>query len=438
MASVDSLLTARPRLRPEVVIGPGLRRGPTVTHHVKDPSSGRYFQVGARESFLMSRLDGRATLAEIGAAYAGEFHRRLDAQRWGQILGMLAGRQLLSGTDPTPLPGGPAAPPLPGGPAAHRGRQSLLRYRLSLVNPDRFFGRIAPRLRWLFSPYFVLPALVAVGVVETVVVANAGRLFTEARGLWRQPGLGAASFAIVWLSLAVHEAAHGLTCKHFGGSAPEIGVLWRFPLIAPYCDATDVVLFHRARHRVATAGAGAFASLLLLLPVAPIWATAPVGSPQRQLTASVLLFGSMGAWLTLVPFLQLDGYFMLSHALGMHYLRVESYRFWRHLIWRRAAPATRYARRDARIYAWYGVASLLFDAAAAAWMGVLVFTMLRRLAGPVGAAAVLVVGVGAVIAVRATIARRRVPAPPPARPRHTHRPIGRHRCAGRAKRTRSW
>src|SRR6266508_3750629 len=112
-------------------------------------------------------------------------------------------------------------------------------------------------------------------------------------------------------------------------------------------------------------GAGAFASLLLLLPVVPVWALAPAGGALRQLAASVLLFGSAGAWLTLVPFLQLDGYFMLSHALGVQHLRAESYRYWLYRL--RRGPTGAYARRDARIYAWYGAASVLFDVAAVGW-----------------------------------------------------------------------
>jgi putative peptide zinc metalloprotease protein len=108
-----------------------------------------------------------------------------------------------------------------------------------------------------------------------------------------------------------------------------------------------------------------------------------------------------------VPFLQLDGYFMVSHALGLQYLRAESYRYW----WQRFAAVVRrpngpsetrpgYRRRDAWTYSVYGVVSLLFDVTAAVWLAVVVFVVLRRLAGPVGAGGVLLLGVGAVVAVR--------------------------------------
>ena len=75
------------------------------------------------------------------------------------------------------------------------------------------------------------------------------------------------------------------------------------------------MLFPARRHRVYTAFAGVYASLLLL-PFAAVYPLLDAGGRLRAAVAGTLLYGSAAALLNLVPFFQLDGYFMLAHRAG--------------------------------------------------------------------------------------------------------------------------
>ncbi|KAB2339978.1 M50 family metallopeptidase [Actinomadura rudentiformis] len=377
MTAASAMDAARPQLRGDIVLGPAVRSGAALVHNVKDPAAAKYYQIGPREYFIMTRLDGRTPLKRIGLEYAEEFDRRLGEEQWRQILTSLAGRRLLTGSGEVAAPGeaGPA-------PASAPDRRTLLNARVTLFDPQRFFGRILPFLRFLFSAYFVVPALLAVTALQVLVAVKAGTLAGEARQLWEAPAAGLAVMLILWLSVAVHEAAHGLTATRFGGASTEIGILWRFPVLAPYCRVNDVLLFRRRWHRVCTAFAGLFASLLLMLPAAPLWMLAPEGSALRHAAAALLLFGSLSAVANLIPFLQLDGYFMLNHALGMQNLRLESYRFIRlallHARQRDAGTAQRlktYPRRVKLIYSLYGLGSIVFGAVLACWFAYWLLTL---------------------------------------------------------------
>jgi putative peptide zinc metalloprotease protein len=398
------LLDSRPALRPDVLIGPGLEQGTGTVHHLKDPRTGWYFRVGPREAFLIRRLDGSRTLAEIGAEYATEFGRRLGEGSWQQLLGMLAGRRLLVGTEDDAALAELAAAAR----RASRGNWSLLRARLPLVDPDRFLGRLAPRLRVMFARAVAVPLALAVLVMEILVLANAGTLAAAATRMWDHPPIAACAAALIWISLALHESAHGLTCRHYGGHVPEIGVMWRFPLVAPYCKADDVLLFARRWPRVLTAFAGMYVSLLILLPFALAYPLLDAG-PIRDAAGGLLLYGSVSALLNLVPFLQLDGYFMLNHALGMVNLRTESYLFCRQLLRRvlrrPGADLAGYPRRIRWIYGLYGSSSVLFGlalavAAAGYWIA-------RLRAEPPGPVAVVAAGTGALASAAVVIRRRR-------------------------------
>lgn len=380
--AAGSAPAACPRLRGDVVLGPAVRSGAVLVHNVKDPAAGKYYQIGPREYFVMTRLDGRTPLDRIGLEYAAEFHRRLGEEQWRQILSTLARRRLLTGTED------PAAPP--GGPPAATGvaERTLLNARVALFDPQRFFDRMLPILGFMFSAYVVVPALCAIAGLQVLVVARAGTLAGESRQLWDAPVAGLAVLLFLWLSVAVHEAAHGLTATNFGGASTEIGILWRFPILAPYCRVSDVLLFKRRWHRVCTAFAGVYTSLLLLLPVAPLWMLAPDGSALRHATAALLLFGSLSAIANFIPFLQLDGYFMLNHALGMQNLRSESYRyvklrirFLRHRDNDSARRLKTYPRGVKATYGLYGAGSVLFGAALVCWFAYWLLTRTANLLG---------------------------------------------------------
>jgi putative peptide zinc metalloprotease protein len=374
-------LAARPALRADVVLGPGLRSGGTVVHHVKDPSTGWFYRVGPREYFIMSRLDGEHTLAAIAADYLAAFDRRLAQEHWSQIFTMLGGRQLLAdATDPAAL-----ARLADAHAARSAADRSPMRRRAALLHPDAWCAAMARRLRWAYTGWFLVPALLAVVALEVFVAVRLPALAADAHGhAWLSVPAGLAG---LWVITALHEAAHGVTCKHFGGSVPEIGIMWRFPMFAPYCKTDDVVLFHRRRARVLTAFAGVFVSLLALLPVFAWWALSAGHPAGRALAAGLLLFGSVTAWLNLVPLLQLDGYHMLAHALGAAELRTETVRY-AGLVLRRDPRRLAYGRADRWIYSVYGTVSAVVLLGGYLTLCVVWFSSLDRWTGPAVAVAV--------------------------------------------------
>jgi putative peptide zinc metalloprotease protein len=349
---------------------------------VKDPATGWYYRVGPREHFIMARFDGRHSLAEIAEEYLAEFGRRLAQEHWNQIFTMLGTRQLLAGADPAALAR------LAGAHTARaRADRSPMRRRAALFQPDAWCAATARRLRWAYTPWFVVPALLAVVALEVFVAGDLAGLARDAHGgagLWLSVPAGLAG---LWIIAALHESAHGVTCRHFGGTVPEIGVMWRFPMVAPYCKTDDVVLFPRRHARVFTAFAGVFVSLLALLPVLGWWALSAGHPVSRGIAAGLLLFGSVTAWANLVPMLQLDGYHMLAHALGAADLRTETVRY-AGLALRRDPRRLTYRRADRWMYAVYGSVSTVALAAGYLALCGVWFTTLDRWSGPLLAAAV--------------------------------------------------
>ncbi|MFF2654560.1 ATP-binding cassette domain-containing protein [Streptomyces sp. NPDC058045] len=306
-----AFLAARPKVRPDLQIGPRLVRGTSPVHLLKDPRTGRRMEVGPKEFFLITRLDGSRTLAEIGGEYAGEFGTRLGERQWGQLLRVLHGRSLLDGSPaPEPATAPPAAPTRPNGILS--GRTRLVADAPALM--DRLHRITAPARRPA-----VLTLLVALAVaVLAAVTAQAGTLWRQtAHTAHHQPVLLFAVGCLLWFSLAVHELAHGVFARAWGGRVNEIGLRWIAGATYLYCEIEDVQFLGNRRRKVATACAGTFANLLFLVPFYPLWALLPADAQARPFFGTLLLLGTVTGLANLLPMPPLDGYRVIAHAAGV-------------------------------------------------------------------------------------------------------------------------
>ena len=397
MTAAGGLLALRPAVRPDVVVGPALLRGPARVHLVKDPVTGARLEVGPKEHFLIVRLDGHRSLEEIGAEYAAAFGARLGEAQWTQMLRVLSVRGLLAAAGPATKPpadppGGPAGPPaaLPGpaggpAPAARAPRPvpaaprpapaaTWLSGRTRMVADaaatlDRLHDATAfARRRAVLGPLLGLCA--ALLVAECV---RFGRLADATSRLFHQPVALVAVGCVLWLSLALHEIAHGLVARAYGLRVSEIGLQRRAGFMTYlYCEVEDVQFLGRRGPQVAVAMAGVVANLVFLLPFWPVWALLPGSAQAVPFFGGLLLLGTAMGLFNLVPLPPLDGYKALGYCLGILQLASASRDFLRlsgSVALRRPgarAEAAAYTPYQRRIYGGYGALCVLVALAALA------------------------------------------------------------------------
>jgi putative peptide zinc metalloprotease protein len=395
--STDELLDKRPRLRPDLLMSRELCRGPATVVLVKDRRTGRAFELAARERFILSRLDGGHSLADIGAQYAREFGRRLGPQHWIRLLWLLHERDLL-------LPPGSASADAATGSGTVTGSGAR-------TAADRFVDRWARPLRWLAGRPALSGAVASVVVLFAAVAADLPALWEAARDLGGRPWTFAPVLAVVWLSAALHEFAHGLAARRYGCTIRRIN------LLTLTCTVEDYLYLPARGSQIAVAAVGGLANGLVLLPFGLAWfalrATAPATASATEagpaavtgsVLAAILLAGGIQTLVNYVPLSPLDGYKMVGHALGMLDLAAESRRFLRRRILRplhrrpaaaaadgtAAAGAAAADRTDRATAAWlagYGISWLVLVATIAAGTA---YAGGRLLAGPLGPAAYLV------------------------------------------------
>jgi len=216
-----------------------------------------------------------------------------------------------------------------------RGRLNPLAPRLPLGDPTRLLRRLDGLGRALFSPAgalgwsFLLLAGAFTAVAEwDAIMRHAGRWLDSPRYLllaW-----------LAWIPMkALHELAHGLAVRRWGGTVREAGIGFMLLWPAPYVDASAAHRFADAHRRAIVSAAGILAELGLAAAGLLVWlATSPGWLHDLGFVAAVV-----GSISTLLfngnPLLRMDGYFVLCDALGLPNLATRSNTWWQALAQRR-------------------------------------------------------------------------------------------------------
>ena len=236
-----------PRIRPDLVIrctGEG-------EYVVKCPADGSYFRMGEVEHFLLTQLDGQKSARSVRDAYKERFRERLGSSDLNEFLDAIKPLGLLelseseqkllrsmsssNGTDDDE-----------DSETGKRGRGSILFFRRNIFDPDRLLNALEPQLQFVWTRGFVVVTALMMFAALLVVWNSRHELVTTFSDGFRWE-----TVTIVWITLilatTLHEFAHGLTCKHYGGEVREIGVL--FALFTPcfYCNVTDAWLIPKSR-----------------------------------------------------------------------------------------------------------------------------------------------------------------------------------------------
>jgi multidrug resistance efflux pump len=333
---------------------------------VKDPASRDYYRIGSQEKYLLDCFDGQRSPEAVRLAFQQRFSTPLSADDFVEFTEMARSQGFLEvpveqTPKPAPLPELPPPPP-PSAPArsAPAPRQSVLRWRQNLFDPDRFFNWLLPKIGFFWTPAFFVFSLVGILGAGLVVCSNGEELVSTFARSFRWE-----TFAIVWATLLIltvfHEFAHGLTCKRFGGEVHEVGFLVIFFMPSLYCNVSDAWLIRERWKRLLVTFAGGYCDLMVWALAVFTWRLAAPAGFLNYLAWVVLTVVGARIFLNLNPLVKLDGYYLLSDYLGVPNLQERSMRYLigrcRWLLWGDARPEP-----EARpiLLAVYGVASLSF------------------------------------------------------------------------------
>ena len=332
----------RPRLREGVrALHRRLRGKPWVL--LLDPVTQRFHRLTPQVWRVLQLLDGRRTLDEVWSAAcaeapaaplhaAGAVSSAISQHELVQLMASLYANDLLQ-TQVSPDAGEVLE-------RYRRQRRSALRQswlnpmslKLPLLHPDAWFDRHAALARALFS----WPVL----ALWLLWVAPAGALawqhWTALTENLSDRVLAASNVALLWFTYplvkAVHEGAHGMAVKAWGGTVREIGLMFIVFTPVPYVDATSSYRFPSKWARAAVAAAGIMAELALGAVAVYVWLLAEPGLVTAVAFNVILIAGVSTVLVNGNPLMRYDGYFIACDLLELPNLAQRSMQYWAYLI----------------------------------------------------------------------------------------------------------
>jgi putative peptide zinc metalloprotease protein len=287
-----------PRLAPGVeLIGEYRDSGFAEPQYLARRGDGQVLQLSRLVYLVAAEIDGRRGLHEIADRVGPAIGRRVSAAN----VAFLVDERL------TPV-GLIAAP---GADVAHERASPLLglRFRTALIRP-RGTRTVARALSPLFLPPVVLAVLGALAVLDVWLFAFHG-VGAALGQLIAEPALMLALGGLLLVSTVFHECGHAAACRYGGATPGAMGVGIYLVWPACYTDVTDSYRLGRAG-RLRTDLGGVYFNAIFILATAGAY----LATGYEPLLA-LILFEHLGMLEQFLPWVRLDGYYVVSDLAGV-------------------------------------------------------------------------------------------------------------------------
>jgi putative peptide zinc metalloprotease protein len=371
-----------PKLRTDLVSSSSIVDGATV-HTVKDPVGGNYFRLREPEFWLIGQFDGHSTPDQIAERFRKKYNLNISAADVGQFIATMDKLLFLENSRAEQTTGRFSS-------GLHTGRSlvgRMLFVRLKAFKPGRFLDTLTSLYRPFHKPiWFVIEALIILGGL-TILFQNADQFAVSLVELWSLESLGLLVGSI-FLLLTLHEFAHAVLCRLYGGEVREIGFLLLYFQPCFYCDLSDAWLFEKKSQRMAVSWAGPYFQLLLLALSVLVWR---VTVPESWLNHWAWILVTVN-WINLLfnfnPLIKLDGYYLLSDWLDIPNLRQKAFAYLGNFLQRRLLgwniDSLAATPRQRRIFVIYGLTALVYTVSLLGYIGWLLGSLVLSKAGSGG------------------------------------------------------
>ena len=307
-------LPADGSMRPRLRSGWALKRvaddGPDGQYVLRDLHSNSFVRIDEQDAQLLRLLDGRRTIGEL-LAEASRLVGSGGPARLARLIAECGDRGMLDGIA--------AAPRVQAEPGLLRRVLQPREWTFDWVG--NWFERAYDSWgRWWFSPLAATGLiLLSLGGLVTFSYLIGARYGTPLVVAHRLVLGGLVFIAGRFVLVMLHEAAHGMGLAHYGRRASRAGL--RLVMIFPYAFVdTSEAYFEPRSHRMAISAAGPLSDFSCGAAFAIACALAPKGN-VRDVLFQLAFAAYVGAFFNANPFLDRDGYQILSDWLGEPRLR---------------------------------------------------------------------------------------------------------------------
>ncbi len=255
--------------------------------------------------------------------------------------------------------------------------RSLLSIKIHAFNPDTIITRLERKFNFCFGKAFAAIVWSAAIAATIISVLNGELLFMSMGTLFSLYSIPLIVI-VIFVLMTIHEFAHGLALKHYGGKVEEMGFLILYFIPAFYCNVSDAWMLKK-QERIRVTLAGAYIQFFLWAVATIAWRLLATDTIAGRICLIAIAFTAIQTVFNFNPLIRLDGYYLLSDLLEVPNLRPKAIayvknRFISLLTGISPAEEKGLSRRERRLFLYYGTASSFFTV-------LILWIMFQRLGG---------------------------------------------------------
>lgn len=285
------------------------REGENTFVVVEDPVRSKYFQIGTSEYEFLAALDGRRPTSEIVSTLNANGRKKITEEQAVTISQWLVQSNLII-SDTLDATNRIKTQLKAVNSQAWMSKINPISFKVTLFNPNHLLSVAHRWFDWLFSKWFFIAWIMVCVWALKIGFSQWTELKTASQGILS--GTSWMSLLVFWLLLkVVHEFAHGISCKRYGGEVPEAGVLFLLFTPMAFVNVTSMWRFSNRWQRIVVAAAGMYIELFISFIALIVWSHAT--GLTADIAYNVFLMSSITTVLfNANPLMRFDGYFILS------------------------------------------------------------------------------------------------------------------------------
>jgi len=356
-----------PRLDPNLIVRDDLLDGEPVVA-IMQRGKGNFFRFQPAQWQLAQYFDGIRTYDEIAAQFTADTGALLTGR---DVEGFAANLDEADFWYKTPQEKNMAYSARL---TAQRNRRAHRKSKINLAHisfsgwdPDRYLTWVDKLAgRYIYSSWSLLAVLVLFAFEAVFFVNRWSLLGPDIPLFFNFTHKSFADIVEFWLLLFglgfIHETAHGLTCKHYGGEVHSMGLMFLYLTPAFFVDVTETWISATKVQRLATIIAGIWIEMTICGFAMIVWTNTPPGGFLHDFTYKIILITGVAVIvMNLNPLLKLDGYYFLTEMIGVPDLKERSTAFvigwFQRFILRLPVEVPAIPRRRAPLFVLYAVIS---------------------------------------------------------------------------------
>lgn len=316
---------------------PALNDATEITRHVyrrqpwyllKSRLNGKCHRFNAAAYHLIGQMDGHRTVQQIWENAVERSDEAPPTQ--DEVIRLLSRLHQADLIQADTLPGSayPALQSQRSSPGNWKQRVSNpFAFRFPIWDPDRFLDKWA----YLTKPLFTRLAFAFWMLIVMSAVIMAGSHWQDLSGRLSDRLLAPHNLLLLWLVYPLmkilHEFGHAFAVKKWGGEVHEMGIVLVALTPIAYVDASASAAFPDKRQRMAVAGMGVMAELLMASVALFVWLNVEPGVISAVAFNIMLIGGVSSLLINGNPLLHYDGYYLLSDLLEIPNLGGRSKRY---------------------------------------------------------------------------------------------------------------